>query len=40
VLSPQAPHYDQLRTVLDRLTGEAARQVPGAVLWDVRTPSG
>jgi hypothetical protein len=40
VLSPQAPHYDQLRTVLDRLTGEAARQVPGAVLWDVRTLSG
>ena len=40
VLSPQAPHYDQLRTVLDRLTGEAARQVPGAVLWDVRTLPG
>ena len=40
VLSPQAPHYDQLRTVLDRLTGEPARQVPGALLWDVRTLSG
>jgi hypothetical protein len=40
VLSPQAPHYDQLRTVLDRLTGKPARQVPGALLWDVRTLSG
>jgi hypothetical protein len=38
VLSPQAPHYDQLRTVLDRLTGKPARQVPGALLWDVRDP--
>jgi hypothetical protein len=40
VLSPAAPHYDQLRNVLDRLTGHRARQVPGALLWDVRTLSG
>jgi hypothetical protein len=40
VLSPAAPHYDQLRNVLDQLTGHRARQVPGALLWDVRTPSG
>jgi hypothetical protein len=40
VLSPAAPHYDQLRNVLDRLTGRPARQVPGALLWDVRTLSG
>ena len=40
VLSPAAPHYDQLRNVLDQLTGHRARQVPGALLWDVRTLSG
>jgi hypothetical protein len=40
VLSPQAPHYDQLRKALNQLTGERARQVPGAVLWDVRSLSG
>jgi hypothetical protein len=40
VLSPAAPHYDQLRSLLDRLTGRAARQVPGVLLWDVRTLSG
>ncbi len=40
VLSPAAPDYDQLRNVLDRLTGHRARQVPGALLWDVRTLSG
>ena len=40
VLSPAAPHYEQLRNVLDRLTGRLARQVPGALLWDVRTLSG
>jgi hypothetical protein len=40
VLSPAAPHYDRLRNVLDRLTGHRARQVPGALLWDVRTLSG
>ena len=40
VLSPAAPHYDQLRNVLDQLTGRPARQVPGALLWDVRTLSG
>jgi hypothetical protein len=37
VLSPAAPHYDQLRYVLDQLTGRPARQVPGVLLWDVRT---
>jgi hypothetical protein len=40
VLSPAAPHYDQLRNVLDRLTGRLPRQVPGALLWDVPTLSG
>jgi hypothetical protein len=40
VLSPAAPHYDQLRNVLDQLTGHPARRVPGALLWDVRTLSG
>jgi hypothetical protein len=40
VLSPAAPHYDQLRHVLDQLTGQPARQVPGALLWDVRPLSG
>ncbi len=36
VLSPRAPHYDQLRRVMNQLTGQPARQVPGAVVWDVR----
>ena len=40
VLGPAAPHYEQLRNVLDRLTGRLARQVPGALLWDVRTLPG
>jgi hypothetical protein len=40
VLSPAAPHYDQLRNVLDQLTGRPAQRVPGALLWDVRTLSG
>jgi hypothetical protein len=40
VLSPAAPHHDQLRYVLDQLTGRPARQVPGVLLWDVRTLSG
>jgi hypothetical protein len=40
VLSPAAPHYDQLRNVLDQLTGHRARQVPGVLLWDVRPLSG
>ena len=40
VLSPAAPHYDQLRNVLDQLTGRLPRQVPGALLWDVRSLSG
>jgi hypothetical protein len=35
VLSPAAPHYEQLRHVLDQLTGQSARQVPGALVWDV-----
>jgi hypothetical protein len=35
VLSPYAPHYDELRHALDQLTGEPARQVQGVVLWDV-----
>jgi hypothetical protein len=40
VLSPAAPHYNRLRNVLDQLTGHLPRQVPGALLWDVRTLSG
>ena len=36
VLGPDAPHHDQLRYVLNQLTGQRARQVPGALLWDVR----
>ena len=40
VLSPAAPDYDQLRNVLDQLTGHRPRQVPGALLWDVRALSG
>ena len=35
VLGPHTPHHDELRQVLDRLTGQPARQVPGALLWDV-----
>jgi hypothetical protein len=37
VLGPDAPHHNQLRYVLNQLTGQPARQVPGALLWDVRT---
>ena len=40
VLSPAAPHYDQLRNVIDQLAGRLPRQVPGALLWDVRSLSG
>ena len=40
VLSPDAPHHDLLRHVFDQLTGQPARKVPGALLWDVRTLSG
>jgi hypothetical protein len=40
VLGPHAPHHDQLRYVLDQLTGQPARQVPGALLWDVAAVSG
>jgi hypothetical protein len=40
VLSPDAPHYDQLRNALNQLTGEPARPVPGVLLWDVRALSG
>jgi hypothetical protein len=35
VLSPYAPHYDELRSALNQLTGEPARQVQGVLLWDV-----
>jgi hypothetical protein len=40
VLTPAAPHYKQLRNVLDQVTGHRARQVQGALLWDVRSLSG
>jgi hypothetical protein len=40
VLSPDVLHYDELRYVLNQLTGEPARHVPGALLWDVRALSG
>ena len=35
VLSPYAPHYDELRHALDQLTGQPARQAQGVLLWDV-----
>jgi hypothetical protein len=35
VLSPYAPHYDDLRNALNQLTGEPAGQVQGVLLWDV-----
>jgi hypothetical protein len=37
VLGPDAPHHNQLRHVLNQLSGQSARQVPGALLWDVQT---
>jgi hypothetical protein len=37
VLGPDAPHHNQLRYVLNQLSGQPARQVPGALLWDVQT---
>jgi hypothetical protein len=40
VLGPHAPRHDQLRYVLDQLTGQPARQVPGVLLWDVQARSG
>ena len=40
VLGPHAPDHNQLRYVLDQLTGQPARQVPGALLWDVAAVSG
>ena len=40
VLGPDAPHHAQLRYVLNQLTGQPARQVPGVLLWDVRALSG
>ena len=40
VLGPDTPHHDELRSALNQLTGQSARQVPGALLWDVRAPSG
>jgi hypothetical protein len=39
VLSPDTPHHDALRYALGQLTGQPARQVPGALLWDVRALS-
>ncbi|MGH3283417.1 MAG: hypothetical protein ACRDPD_01810 [Streptosporangiaceae bacterium] len=35
VLSPYAPHHDELRYALNQLTGQPARQVQGVLLWDV-----
>jgi hypothetical protein len=35
VLSPYAPHHDALRSALNQLTGEPARQAQGVLLWDV-----
>ena len=35
VLSPYAPHYDELRHALNQLTGQPTRQVQGVLLWDV-----
>ena len=40
VLGPDAPHHAELRHVLNQLTGQRARQVPGVLLWDVRALSG
>jgi hypothetical protein len=40
VLSPDAPDHDELRYALNQLTGQSARQVPGALLWDVGALSG
>jgi hypothetical protein len=40
VVSADAPHHDELRYALKQLTGQPARQVPGAVLWDVGALSG
>jgi hypothetical protein len=37
VLGPDAPHHNQLRYVLNQLSGQPARQVPGALRWDVQT---
>ena len=35
VLSPYAPHYDDLRDALNQLTGQPTRQVQGLLLWEV-----
>ncbi len=35
VLSPHAPHHDELRSALNQLTGQPGRQVQGVLLWDV-----
>jgi hypothetical protein len=40
VLGPYTTHHDQLQQALDQLTGQPARQVQGALLWDVRALSG
>jgi hypothetical protein len=34
VLSPYAPHHDELRSALNQLTGEPGRQVQGVLVWD------
>ena len=40
VLSPYAPHYDELRDALNQLTGQSAGRFRGLLLWDVRAQSG
>jgi hypothetical protein len=35
VLSPYAPHHDELRSAIDQLAGEPGRQVQGVLVWDV-----
>ena len=40
ILGPDARHHARLKYVLDQLTGQPARPVPGVLLWDVRALSG
>jgi hypothetical protein len=35
VLSPYAPHHDELRSALNQLAGEPGRPVQGVLVWDV-----
>ena len=35
VLSPYAPHHDELRSALDQLAGEPGQPVQGVLVWDV-----